>query len=563
TVPTPASGLTLSVTAAITDIAGNTATPTTVTAVVDTIVPMVPVVAFENDTGTIGDGISTDGTILVSGIEPGATWQYSTNGGLSWTNGSGAGFELGVGTFNVQVRQTDAAGNTATRNLGPVRIFNLDAINDAATLNLTVTPVTAAQPQQTGQATSVLSLGVLAGAVDVSLLAGQTALQFNVAQNTTQQVSLSGGGNALLSLSLIGDNDYDLYVYRADTGSTQAQLVYQLPNWLDYSPGLLGLLSSWSGPSVALPQFQGGGTYYVVLGNSGAVLNLSALANITVQTTSNTITDYRDVSGSLTGNVLTGDITVAGTVVASVDQTPILATSTVIDGDYGTLTINRNGSYTYVPDRVFTGSNGAQDVFTYTIASPDGSTDTATLTVTLGYPGGPQATFALAEDQGFAGDDLIALSLLADPTADHGDPAHTGVDLDLGLGLNLGEDQQILSADINTGDDLTVHDGDPSNIDLNVELNVDLGTGGDQQIASADINADDLTIDDGGQEIDLAALTQQGGEPVDGPLDTDPAQSTGAEPAPVTFAETSETPPPLDPFEPIHNHDELNQLPVV
>ncbi|MEB2848571.1 beta strand repeat-containing protein, partial [Endobacterium cereale] len=66
TVPTPASGLTLSVTAAITDIAGNTATPTTVTAVVDTIVPGLPGVSLGNGDGLLNTVEVAGGTVNVS-----------------------------------------------------------------------------------------------------------------------------------------------------------------------------------------------------------------------------------------------------------------------------------------------------------------------------------------------------------------------------------------------------------------------------------------------------------------------------------------------------------------
>ena len=53
--------------------------------------------------------------------------------------------------------------------------------------------------------------------------------------------------------------------------------------------------------------------------------------------------------------------------------------TTSVAGNFGTLTIAADGSYTY--NR--TDDNAGQDVFTYTLADKDGDTDTANLTVTL------------------------------------------------------------------------------------------------------------------------------------------------------------------------------------
>jgi hypothetical protein len=77
--------------------------------------------ALHTDSGDIAipayaiDNITNDPTIDVSGLEPGATWEYTLNGGTTWITGSGSSFELGNNTTyavnSVQVRQTDTAGN--------------------------------------------------------------------------------------------------------------------------------------------------------------------------------------------------------------------------------------------------------------------------------------------------------------------------------------------------------------------------------------------------------------------------------------------------------------------
>ncbi|MGG5488436.1 hypothetical protein SDR43_00005, partial [Ochrobactrum sp. BD61] len=93
---------------------------------VDRDPPGTLVVALENDTGLPGDGITSDGTVIVDGLEEGATWQYSTDGGRTWHDGNGASFELEPGAYgdgDILVRQIDSAGNVGSATpLGPVTI---------------------------------------------------------------------------------------------------------------------------------------------------------------------------------------------------------------------------------------------------------------------------------------------------------------------------------------------------------------------------------------------------------------------------------------------------------
>lgn len=83
----------------------------------DTTAPTAPAVSLAADTGSSStDRITTNGRIDVGGLETGATWEYSTNGGTSWQAGSGKSFTLSAGTFAdgaVLVRQKDAAGNVS------------------------------------------------------------------------------------------------------------------------------------------------------------------------------------------------------------------------------------------------------------------------------------------------------------------------------------------------------------------------------------------------------------------------------------------------------------------
>lgn len=70
--------------------------------------PGEPSLTLEEDTGLDpSDGIRYSGTILVSGLEPGATWEYSLNHGTTWQAGSVDTLILNEdGTYEVVARQT-------------------------------------------------------------------------------------------------------------------------------------------------------------------------------------------------------------------------------------------------------------------------------------------------------------------------------------------------------------------------------------------------------------------------------------------------------------------------
>ncbi|MDY7220152.1 Ig-like domain-containing protein [Denitrificimonas sp. JX-1] len=139
-VPAPEEGKTLEVEATIKDQAGNESDPTTGSTTVDTTAPEAPTLELAEDTGSDAtDSIASKGTVNVSGLEADATWEYSTDGGDTWTDGIGTNFELEEGEYaagDVVVRQTDAAGNTS--NNGELGTVTIDTTApDAPTLELT------------------------------------------------------------------------------------------------------------------------------------------------------------------------------------------------------------------------------------------------------------------------------------------------------------------------------------------------------------------------------------------------------------------------------------------
>ena len=75
-----------------------------------------PTLALAEDTGVSNDNITSNGQMNVGSLEPGAAWEYSTDGASSWSTGSGVSFELEDGTYGagtIQARQTVGGSTSA------------------------------------------------------------------------------------------------------------------------------------------------------------------------------------------------------------------------------------------------------------------------------------------------------------------------------------------------------------------------------------------------------------------------------------------------------------------
>jgi Bacterial Ig-like domain len=101
----------------------------------DTTLPAAPSVALATDSGTSAtDKITKTSTLNVTGLEAGATWEYTLNG-TTWQAGTGTTITgiTGDGTKSVQVRETDTAGNTSAASTAYT--FTLDTT--APTMGIT------------------------------------------------------------------------------------------------------------------------------------------------------------------------------------------------------------------------------------------------------------------------------------------------------------------------------------------------------------------------------------------------------------------------------------------
>lgn len=126
------------------DLAGNesTATLNDSNIITDTIPLDAPTFSLNSDSGSSDtDNITNDSVVNVVLSEDAATWQYSTDAGITWQTGTGTSFELAANTTylagDIQVQQIDAAGNISVSASNDVAI-EIDAFAQTPTLSLQV-----------------------------------------------------------------------------------------------------------------------------------------------------------------------------------------------------------------------------------------------------------------------------------------------------------------------------------------------------------------------------------------------------------------------------------------
>ncbi|WP_232467311.1 beta strand repeat-containing protein, partial [Burkholderia ubonensis] len=186
-----------------TDIAGNTSSATSFSFTLDTSAAA-PGVALTTDSGSSAvDHITNVGTLNLSGVETGATVEYSTDGGHTWSTS----FSATEGLNDVQVRQTDVAGNTSD----PTSFsFTLDTSAAAPGVALTTDSGSSASDHVTNVGTLNLS-GVETGAtVEYSIDGGHTwSANFSAVEGVNdvqvRQTDIAGNTSSATSFSFTLD----------------------------------------------------------------------------------------------------------------------------------------------------------------------------------------------------------------------------------------------------------------------------------------------------------------------------------------------------------------------
>jgi peptidyl-prolyl cis-trans isomerase A (cyclophilin A) len=123
-------------------------------------VPTQPVTTQSVSVTQVGQAYSSSGIIHLSGLEQGAQWSYSLDGGNAWTPFTQSDLNVGTtpGNKTVSIRQTDSAGNvSATSSLSFTQYTpdDLHSVLDLATLSDSAGGVAGTDQDNITQATSL------------------------------------------------------------------------------------------------------------------------------------------------------------------------------------------------------------------------------------------------------------------------------------------------------------------------------------------------------------------------------------------------------------------------
>ena len=270
-------------------------------------------------------------------------------------------------TYTITHNGISASANLVL-SLGAGSVTNgIVAVDDTASLTFdtSVHAIDNGTSSQSGFTLVGINLGNTLG---LNLLDDMTnPIIYNVEEGTTRTMTIqaSVGGVALASV-------FDLYVYKFNNATQTFEQVRVESGWL--RAPLLG------GTSPQLTLNLPAGEYLFLLNTAAGI---TALTGYTLSVLQDHVYSVASISETTTGDVLTNDVA-PGALVSEVNGVAVNSSgTTTIQGEYGTLTIDSSGQYTYTlksgmgADHIST-----PDTFVYTITAPDGSKDTATLNIT-------------------------------------------------------------------------------------------------------------------------------------------------------------------------------------
>ena len=271
---------------------------------VDTQAPAAPVLGLVQDTGSsASDGITKSGSMSVSGLEALGQWEYSTDGGSSWSSGSGSGFMLSAGTYAanaIQVRQTDLAGNVSVNT---VRSTALVVDQTVATPSLTLA---------TDTGTSSMDGISKVGAITVSGLEAGAVWQYSTNGGNTWAV---GTGNSFsLSSGTYAPNAIQVKQTDQAGNSSPVARLSSAVTVDNTAPTVLSVTPSW-GDSLSAAEVAAGGT---------------------VTVTTSGVEDGQSVSLTLNGQAYSASVS-GGVATVAIGATPLQA---LTHGQNYTLVVN-------------------------------------------------------------------------------------------------------------------------------------------------------------------------------------------------------------------------------
>lgn len=407
-------------TATATNVNGTGGASTPATVVVDTVAPLAPTATISGDGTTISGTAEANSTVTIT--LPGGTT-------VTTTANAGGSYSLTLPTREIggevlSVKATDAAGNSSPSITATAPVLPLAADDNVVNLALTTNAqVTTSHASDYG----VLLVGALGNVA--SVLGNDTAqVGFNIAAGGSGNITIDASATGVV-LSLLNTLEVAVQKYDSVTGTWSTIIDSSMPQFANLlTLGASGVTMNITG----LPE----GSYRVLSYNT-SLLATGSLTNLdvsVVQTSAGTITSGTTHPGNViidAGPTGSSDTAPAGTVVSSVTNaqgvtTQIGAGGADIQGQYGVLHINQDGSYTYTLTNTSATVLGHTENFTYTITF-NGVSNSAQLVVTLGN-GAPANTVT-------ATDNTASLTYNTDVEAVNHGPSSQGGFSVVGVGL--------------------------------------------------------------------------------------------------------------------------------
>ncbi|RKG29321.1 BapA/Bap/LapF family large adhesin, partial [Acinetobacter tianfuensis] len=336
----------------------------------DLYAPNAPTAAFDSTGNTIsGDAeansvikiYAPNGTILIAQGTSDANGKYSIKLPSAYTDAQ-----------TLLVSASDGGGESGkTGAKAPdVKVDAVDNLVDAG-INFEY-PVTAVRTSKLFSESSILNIG-----------SKTYSGTFSVGEGEVGNATITVNTGSLINL--FDQAVMKLYKVNADGSKTLLGS--------NKDAGLFDLLGIFGeGTQVKVNNLSSGKYVFEFTGGSALGAFTSTTANLSLQVTDTSKDPVVSGVTEKSGNVVTDadgvygkDAVPAGTTVTAVNgQALNAAGTTTIVGDHGTLTIAKDGSYTYKPN-ANVANIGKSEVFSYTVTDPaTGKTDTANLIIHIG-----------------------------------------------------------------------------------------------------------------------------------------------------------------------------------
>ncbi|QLA69550.1 BapA prefix-like domain-containing protein [Enterobacter pasteurii] len=350
-----------------TSLAGNVITDVDPTAGSDNAPAGTTVTAVTNAQGTT-TSVTADGTVI-QGLYGTLTINLDGSYTYNLTNTSAAVIGRTENfTYTITHNGTSASANLVLSLGDGTTSSSIVAVDDTASLTFdtTVEAINNGASSQGGFTLVGINLGNTLGLNLLDDLANPIIYTVEEGTTRTMTVQASVGGVALASV-------FDLYIYKFNNATQTFEQMRVEPGWL--RAPLLG------GTSPQLTLNLPAGEYLFLLNTAAGI---TALTAYTLNVLQDHVYSVASVSETTTGDVLSDDVAPAGTLVTQVNGVAVNGSGlTQITGEYGTLSINAAGEYTYtLKSGVGADQISTPDTFVYTITAPDGSKDTASLNIT-------------------------------------------------------------------------------------------------------------------------------------------------------------------------------------